>query len=317
MKVLHVTNNFPTAKFPIFGIFVKEQIDSLSALGVNNTVFFINGKEKGKKEYFLSYFKLLWHLITNKYDLIHCHHSYSALIFIATLFPVFKKCVLSFQNDPSHEINAGLFYICHLLFSKIILKNNSEVYMQYPKCIYFPNGVNLDIFKPLDKIDCAKNLGLDPKIKYILFFDSNKGKRTQKRYDRFKETLTILKSKKITDIEEIVLTNTPRELIPLFMNVASLHLLCSDFEGSPNSVKECMACNTKVVSTDVGNVKDLFVGTNGYFVSKTMQPEELADLVEKALSIENIVGRSNIIEKNLDLESVAKNLKKIYINLLE
>ena len=51
MKVLHITNNYPTPNFPIFGIFVKEQIDSLSALGVENEVFFINGREKGKLEY--------------------------------------------------------------------------------------------------------------------------------------------------------------------------------------------------------------------------------------------------------------------------
>lgn len=48
MKVLHITNNYPTEKFPIFGIFVKEQIDSLTELGVENEVFFIKGREKGK-----------------------------------------------------------------------------------------------------------------------------------------------------------------------------------------------------------------------------------------------------------------------------
>jgi glycosyltransferase involved in cell wall biosynthesis len=231
------------------------------------------------------------------------------------LFPLFKKCVVSFQNDPSHEFNGRLFPVIHLLFDKIILKNNSDKYMKYQKCIYFPNGVNIDIFKPMDKKTCAEQLGLNPLKKYILFFDSNKGKRTQKRYDRFKETMTLLKIKGNSDIEEIVLTNTHRELISLYMNVSALHLLCSDFEGSPNSVKECMACNTKVVSTDVGNVKELFIDTKGYFVSKTKQPEELAGLVEIALSTEHVVGRSVIIDKKLDLQSVAIKLKEIYTNL--
>ena len=54
MKVLHVTNNYPTTNFPIFGIFVKEQIESLVETGVECEVFFINGKENGKIEYFKS-----------------------------------------------------------------------------------------------------------------------------------------------------------------------------------------------------------------------------------------------------------------------
>ena len=54
MKVLHITNNYPTKNFPIFGIFVKEQIESLNAEGVSSEVFFMNTREKGKEEYFYS-----------------------------------------------------------------------------------------------------------------------------------------------------------------------------------------------------------------------------------------------------------------------
>jgi hypothetical protein len=49
MKVLHVTNNFPTVKFPIFGIFVKEQIDSLTKQGIDNEVFLLMVKRMEKK----------------------------------------------------------------------------------------------------------------------------------------------------------------------------------------------------------------------------------------------------------------------------
>lgn len=56
MKILHITNNYPTQNHPIFGIFVKEQIDSLSNQCLENDVFFINGREKGKLEYFKSIF---------------------------------------------------------------------------------------------------------------------------------------------------------------------------------------------------------------------------------------------------------------------
>ena len=58
MKILHVTNNYPTKNFPIFGIFVKEQIDSLIDLGIDIDLFFINGREKGPLEYIKSIFIL-------------------------------------------------------------------------------------------------------------------------------------------------------------------------------------------------------------------------------------------------------------------
>ena len=85
IRVLHVTNNFPSEKNPIFGIFVKEQIESLEALNVKNEVFFINSRYKGKIEYLKSFFRLSFKLMTSKYDIIHCHHSCSGIIFLLTL----------------------------------------------------------------------------------------------------------------------------------------------------------------------------------------------------------------------------------------
>ena len=60
MKVLHITNNYPTKNLPIFGIFVKEQIDSLSRQNIDCEVFFINGKENGKFEYIRAIKNLLF-----------------------------------------------------------------------------------------------------------------------------------------------------------------------------------------------------------------------------------------------------------------
>ena len=85
MKVLHITNNFPTKQYPVFGIFVKEQIDSLSNLGVSNEVYFINGREFGLKAYWSSIKKLRKKLKSSDYNILHCHHSFSALILFLTL----------------------------------------------------------------------------------------------------------------------------------------------------------------------------------------------------------------------------------------
>jgi len=315
LKVLQLTNNYPTKKFPIFGIFVKEQIDSLNNLGIKNTVYLINGREKGKKEYLKQIFKLKRHLKQNKYDIIHCHHALSSITLFLSGYKN-KNVVISFQNDPEHELGSKIFKWLQKKSSIQIFKNNS-IYVDNKTGFYLPNGVNTNFFYPMAKNDACKKLNLNSEKKYLLFISSNY-MRKQKRYDRFCKVLDILKSKYgYDDIEEIKLINIKREFIPYYINASSVHILTSDFEGSPNSVKEAMACNTPVVATDVGNVKELLLDVERSYVSDSKDAEELAKLVHKSLTCQNpFNSREKLIEKKLDIESVAKNIVSIYKNVI-
>ena len=315
MRILHLTNNYPTLNFPIFGIFIKEQLESLRSLGVDIEVFFINSREEGKIEYLKSLFRLRKYLKTNKFDIIHCHHCFSAVILLLSGSARGTRRLLSYQSDPRNEGGLVLFWILIWLFDRIILKNKPRE-TNLRKTAYLPNGVNLDFFVPLDKKECKDKLGLDQKKRYVLFMDSY-NRRNCKRIDRYSETLEILREQfGHNDLEPLVLTNTGRSLIPAYINACDLHLLTSDFEGSPNSVKECMACNVPVVSTPVGNVKDLLSGIEGDYVSKSFSSAELAELSHKALSHKNFSSRVSVSEKGLDMETVAIKLLDVYRNLL-
>lgn len=315
MRVLHITNNFPTLKFPIFGIFVKEQIDSLNEVGISNDILFINGRENGKFEYVKGIFTIKNKINKNKYDLIHCHHALTALMLIISGKSFKNKILVSFQNDPVNENGKLLFKIIKFFADGIIFKNNSSLIID-DKSFYLPNGVNLDFFKPASRLISRKKLGLDEKNIYVLFVSSN-FIRKQKRYDLFTKTLEILKNKYgYNNIEEIKLINCSRNQIPDYFNAVDLHLLTSDFEGSPNSVKESMACNTPVVSTNVGNVFKLLKPVYNSFVSEGNSPEELASLVNKVLN-NNLKsnGSKVILDLQLDKKSVAIKLKNIYNKL--
>jgi glycosyltransferase involved in cell wall biosynthesis len=184
---------------------------------------------------------------------------------------------MSYQSDPRNEGGIFLFKILYKFFDRIILKNQPEE-VSLSKVVYLPNGVNTGFFVPMDKIACKLKLGLDPDKRYILFMDSY-NRRPCKRIDRYAETMAILKEKyHYENLEPLVLTNTARSLIPAYINASDLHLLTSDFEGSPNSVKECLACNVPVVSTPVGNVHDLLSDVDGSYISRTFDPHELAAL---------------------------------------
>lgn len=316
MRILHITNNFPTLNFPIFGIFIKEQIESLNNLGVENEVFFINSREEGKGAYLRSLWKLRRLLRRNHYDIIHCHHSYSGMIFLLSGRWVGTRRLLSYQSDPRNEGGILLFKLLYLFFNRIILKNKPRDEKRV-KVVHLPNGVNTSFFVPMDKDHCKDKLGLNKSKRYILFMDSY-DRRPCKRIDRYSRTLSILREKyHHYDLEPLVLTNTARNLIPAYINASDLHLLTSDFEGSPNSVKECLACNIPVVSTPVGNVSDLLKDVEGSFVSNSFSPEELAELSDRSLRHERVDSRDSLVRKGLNIEAVAHSLLDLYVGISE
>jgi glycosyltransferase involved in cell wall biosynthesis len=112
--------------------------------------------------------------------------------------------------------------------------------------------------------------------------------------------------------------NVKRELIPTYLNAANLHLISSDFEGSPNSVKECLCCNTPVVSTAVGNVPEMLSGIPGTYIVYDFTPESLAEACDKVLT-SNVPfhSRELFLAKGYGMETVAQRIKKIYENILK
>ena len=169
----------------------------------------------------------------------------------------------------------------------------------------------------MDMQECRKKLGWDQNKKYIIYMDSNKGVRTQKRRDRFEETLELLRLQYGYDVEMVVMRNVKRELIPTYMNAADLHMISSDFEGSPNSVKECMCCNTPVVSTNVGNVYEMIGDIEGAYVVNDFTAESLAQACDKVLKSKvPFSGRDKFLAKGYGMATVAEKLKSIYLSIL-
>ena len=322
MRVLQVTTNYPTKSNPILGIFMKEQVESLEPLGVDNTIFFSNGTEcnvgrkgGGKWVHIRSVFKLSWHLLTHRYDLIHCHSALSGLILLLSGGAFFNKCIISFQNDPDKGGDKKLFRILYPFFNKVIVKKPTS-YSSWKKIVYLPNGCNSDFFKPMDKQECKQRLSLDVDKRYILYVDSNRSRnRTQKRKDRFDATMDLLRTKYGHDnIEVLIMVGAARQDVPTWMNACDLHLLSSDEEGSPNSVKECLFCGVPVVATNVGNVEDLLESMPACYVSKEFTPESLAEVANKAL-VSNVTKeeiRNTVMQKGLDIGSVASKLYQLY-----
>jgi len=93
-----------------------------------------------------------------------------------------------------------------------------------------------------------------------------------------------------------------------YFNAADVLLLTSRREGSPNVVKEALACNLPVVSTDVGDVRERVDGVTASLVSDddadlaagvadAVQAEDTTDGREAARE----VGRERCTERLLDV----------------
>lgn len=277
----------------------------------------LKGARREKLEYIKSVFRLRKLLSKQYFDIIHCHHVFSALCLLLSGQVKKNNSIVSYQSDLHNEKGKFIYRLIKKYFKIIILKNGSSPSMD--RQVHFQsNGVNVDFFKPMNQDYCFKRINLQPNKKYILFVSSSLDRKV-KRYDRFQQIMQILKEKYyLKDIEELKLINTERSLVPYYFNAANVHLLTSDFEGSPNSVKEAMACNIPVVSTNVGNVNELLQHVNGSYVSETTNPEELAELVYKTLT-ENTAnnGREQLIKQELDMESVAKKIINIYHKIVD
>ncbi len=326
MKILQITTNYPTASNPILGIFMKEQVESVEKFGVENEIFFSNGSEThvGRKGggafvHIKSVFRLMKHLLTHKYDLIHCHSALSGMILLLSGGAFFNKCVVSFQNDPEKEGDRAFFRLLYPFFNRVIVKKRTK-FDSWKKTVYLPNGCDTDMFKPMDKAVAKANLGLDNGKRYILFVDSNTSrKRTQKRRDRFDETISLLKDKYGYDnLETLIMIGIAREDVPIYMNACDLHLLSSDQEGSPNSVKECLCCGVPVVATDVGNVHDILDDVPACGVADSFTAAELAELADRALNMDTDPDElaASIVGKGLDMDSVAGRLYELYRGLI-
>ena len=95
-------------------------------------------------------------------------------------------------------------------------------------------------------------------------------------------------------------------------------LMTSFSEGSPQVIKEAMACDCPIVSVDVGDVKERTEGVEGCYVSDTRNPQELSVLLKKALVFKGKTrGREKLLADGLDNESVVQRLIGIYENVAE
>lgn len=306
-KILVISNMYPTEKHKSFGIFVKNQVEQLKSLGLDVVVIANNNPKKGKVNLIRKYGQWSWrfllHLLLQgrKTSVVHAHYVFPsgllALIhkklygtrFIVTAHggdidkmarknSTLRSLTMKILKEADHVIAVG-----DELYDTIV----KEFHVKESKVSIINMGVNLSVFKPLEKDEARKACRIGPNVTPLLFVGNvieQKGltelvrafselKKIKPEVELFilgsqndqgyKNKLDELISSFSLD-ESIHFLGTKNQLeVATWMAAAEVFVLPSHIEGFGLVAVEAMACGTPVVGTRVGGLKYLLAENHG------------------------------------------------------
>lgn len=304
--------------------FIKEQGEALRESGADIDYFPVTGK--GLTGYWKAALQLRKYLKERRYDLIHAHFILSGCVavFAAGGTPV----VLSLMGSDAYGEYVGerkvIFSSRYLTlltllvqpFVKAIISKSENieryVYLKR-KSFIIPNGIDTRKFRSVP--DYGGELFLNPAKKQILFLGSKNSVR--KNFTLAKQAVSSLKR---SDVDLINPYPISHSFVPKYLNAVSVLAVCSYMEGSPNVVKEAMACNCPIVATDVGDVRWVIGDTEGCYLA-SFQPADYAAKLNEALKFAETRGRTRgeqrIRALGLDSQAIAARILNVYKTVLK
>ena len=205
-----------------------------------------------------------------KPDLIHAHYGTATALLCAlatTRIPLiitFRGSDLNYRRDVGFLRSHGthlLSQLASLRASAIVCVSRrlqSRLWWRKDVSVVLPTGVNLDVFRPMPKRQAREHLGYQTDRHIVLFSQGN----SPRNKGRALALAGVQDAERTLGPIQLVILDgrVPPDQVPVFINAADCVVLASEVEGSPNIVKEALACNVPVVAVDVGDVPERLWG---------------------------------------------------------
>ncbi len=284
-------------------------------------LFVLHGRSR-KLMYPKAALELRRRLADGSIDLVHAHYSYVGIV-ARTQWKV--PVVVSYCGDDllgtinlrgKPTLFSRLVVFAGRLLSNradaVIVKSRGMASRLKRKDVYvIPHEIDFELFQPMDKGQARTILGLDLQKKYLLF-----AANPEIPVKRFSLAKAIADQMTMQDptVELLVVYKEPQERLPLFMSACDALVFTSYQEGSPNVVKQAMACNLPIVSTDVGDVREIIGNTHGCNICKPDVQEFTRCLADILGRRERTCGRESV--RHLSGPSVAQRIIEVYEQVL-
>ncbi len=303
MRVLFVYRVYGANKInPV----VQNQMNALRNNGIDIIEFTI--KNGGIINYIKSILNLFFFSLKNHFDLIHAHYSYSG--FLSFFGTINKPIICSLMGSDvikSKRIKRQLilFFVKNIWFETIVKSKN----MRVENSIVIPNGVDFNNFRPIDKNEALIHTGFS-KEKINILFVATDIESENKNYPLAKKAVDSLgENYTLHTISDVKFTE-----LPYYYNAADMLLLTSFSEGSPNVVKEALACNCPVVSTDVGDVKEITKNIESCIIT-SFDSKEIRKAIVNITKLEKKADSHNKIDF-LNNDKILNKIQMLYKSVL-
>jgi teichuronic acid biosynthesis glycosyltransferase TuaC len=315
--VLMVTGAYPTDQRPHAHTFIKSQVDSLISAGLEVEIICPKPGPVPVR-YASASIQVFLKTLTGHFDIVHGHYG---LWCLAARLQWTTPVVASYMGadllgEPTADggfSKKGAFvarisrWLCDRVDAVIVKSEGMKRATLRDNIFVIPNGVDFELFRPIPRVEARAALGWDQDRYYVLF--GNDPDRIEKNFSLAQVAIEQLQARGVT-AELVVANGLPQTQVVQYINASNALILPSIHEGSPNIVKETMACNVPVVATDVGDVSLVIGSTEGCKVCPA-DPEALAIALEKALlHTEPTTGRTDIA--HLECSVVAKQIIAVY-----
>ena len=314
LRVLAVTP-LPSSKASM--IHVTRQVASLECPGVTCQTYHVTSRTS-PRVVLGEWRRLRREIRTFQPDIVHAHYG-TMTAFLAVLSTTLPVLVTYRGSDLNPNRSRGwlretlgtlLSQIAALRAARIICVSNQlkdKLWWRRDRVTVIPTGVDMTLFYPRDLQKARRELGWG-KGEYVVLF--NAGDPICKRLDLARAAVQFAESMCGKVRFAVLDGNVPPNHIPSMMNAADCLLLTSDWEGSPNVVKEAIACNLPVVSVDVGDVRERLEGVR----PSVIVPRDAREIGKAISEILRQGKRSNGRELGNDLSSdvVSQRIVSVY-----